>query len=80
MRNQEPCTFHAGTTVVRCSHLGENFVALYPDPQEAGIWVVTYGHTTQRGSVSSPIDEPRKDWAFEDYERTWLFTEGHPAR
>ena len=71
----KPCRAHAWPRALRCVHKGDEFVVLRPtdDPEE---WEVTYGHSLHEGSITSPIDNARKNWAFDQTVRRYLKGEG----
>lgn len=56
----------------RCVHLDGQWVAYQPSPGIDGLHEVTTGYDNRRGSITAPIDTPRKDWAFDDFVKSFL--------
>lgn len=58
---------------VRCEHFNGEWVAAKPCPypDTEGIFEITAMHVSG-GSITSPIDRPRLDWAFNEMVKDYL--------
>lgn len=66
----KPCHAHVWPDALRCTHKGDDFVVLVPTGSEDE-WEITYGRAGG-GSITSPIDDARKNWAFDQTVRRYL--------
>lgn len=65
------CSTHLWPEALRCVHKGDDFVVLKPTDDE-NEWEVVYGSSSHAGSITSPIDDARKNWAFDQTVRRYL--------
>jgi len=59
------CPLHPAP-IERCAHYDGQTVILQPFEGIDGLYIITKGYEPPRkGSITSPIEAARKDWAFE---------------